>query len=157
MATCEKCLHNGVCSIWRAAEGRDASNYTVGGDGASGCRGFLDQSRFAEVPCQAGDTVWCISSRKVKKANVRSVHIERNATEVWMDFECDYDCMGCPFAAWAQSVDGDWDCQGEYGETAVTADYFGKTVFFTREEAENAFNQNNEKVLNQNKEERHVH
>ena len=133
METCKKCLHNGVCSIWRAAEGRDASNYTVGGAGASGCRGFLDQSRFAEVPCQAGDTVWCISSRKVKKATVRSVHIERNATEVWMDFECDYDCMGCPFAAWAQSVDGEWDCQGEYGETAVTADYFGKTVFFTKE------------------------
>lgn len=142
MATCKECLHNGVCSLWRAAEGQDASNYTVGG----GCREFLDQARFAEVPCRAGDTVWCISSRKVKKATVRAVHMERNVTEVWLDFECDYDCMGCPFAAWSQGVDGDWDCQGEYGETAVTADHFGKTVFFAREEAENTLNQMNGEI-----------
>lgn len=134
MATCKECLHNGVCSLWRAAEGQDASNYTAGG----GCREFLDQARFAEVPCKYGDTVWCVSKTKVVEATAFSTTVYKDELEVDLEFQCDTDCDNCPFADWSQSYCGEWSCSGEYGETMVKASDFGKWIFLTREEAEEA-------------------
>lgn len=110
MATCKECLHNGVCSLWRAAEGQDASNYTVGG----GCREFLDQARFAEVPCRVGDKVWAIRDFKGIKHPQEGIVSEMYFTkEMKLHIVVKYVARG----------------------------EFGKTVFFTREEAENALNQ----------------
>lgn len=47
-------------------------------------------------------------------------------------------CKGCPFDSWNQSWEGEWSCDGEYEDGAVKQREFGKTVFFTSEEAQAA-------------------
>lgn len=52
---CKECLHNAVCQMWRDQECQDASSFQL-----SGCNHFKDHSRFVELPCKVGDTVWYI-------------------------------------------------------------------------------------------------
>lgn len=121
MATCKECLHNGVCSLWRAAEGQDASNYTVGG----GCREFLDQARFAEVPCNLGDTVWVANLTKqiAYENKVHGIYIAGTGK-----------CANTIRLEYTNRL-------GEKSYRKFTWAQFGKTLFLTKEEAENALNQ----------------
>lgn len=118
MATCKECLHNGVCSLWRAAERQDASNYTVGG----GCREFLDKFRFAEVPCRVGDTVWVanLTKQMVYENKVHGIYIAgtgKCANTIRLEYT---------------------NCLGERSYRKFTWAQFGKTLFYTKEQAEAA-------------------
>jgi hypothetical protein len=53
MATCKDCIHNSVCSLWRAEEGQDAKLYAETLSG--GCAFFADKSRFVKLPIKVGD------------------------------------------------------------------------------------------------------
>lgn len=56
--TCKDCLHLEACKNMLEEMG-----YTVDGDGENAdqrCNDFTDKSRFVELPCKIGDTVWCI-------------------------------------------------------------------------------------------------
>ena len=53
-------------------------------------------------------------------------------------FDCDDDCSGCPFNSWRQDHDGEWSCDGEYGDGSVKQSDIGKNVFLSRESAEEA-------------------
>lgn len=111
MATCKDCIHNSVCELWRREEGQDAKFYDETEDGKCGC--FKDKSRFVELPCKVGNTLWIIVD-KIKvplEARVRSMVIGNNT----IDFNC--------------AVKG-------YFALTVNDEDFGETVFFTREEAE---------------------
>lgn len=90
-------------------------------------------------PCKPRDTVWCTSETKVVQATVDSItYNRRQECCVELDFRCEADCEGCPFADWSQSYSGEWVCSGEYGWTMVGGDSFGKTIFITEKEAEEA-------------------
>lgn len=90
-------------------------------------------------PCKVGDTVWCISETKVVAATVDSITYDRRQECcVELNFRCEADCEGCPFADWSQSYCGEWVCSGEYGCTTAGGESFGKTVFLSRKEAEEA-------------------
>lgn len=59
--------------------------------------------------------------------------------EYLVNFECGYNCDGCPFNSWErETVSDEYHCGGEYGDGSVSSKNFGKTVFLTREEAEKA-------------------
>jgi hypothetical protein len=53
-------------------------------------------------------------------------------------FDCDYCCEDCHFNGWAKDYSGEWTCYGEYGDGRIPFSEFGKTVFLTHKEAENA-------------------
>lgn len=53
MATCKECLHLPVCELLRSRGERDAASFQL-----SGCDHFKDRSRFVELPCNPGDTVY---------------------------------------------------------------------------------------------------
>lgn len=90
-------------------------------------------------PCKPRDTVWCTSETKVVQATVDSItYNRRQECCVELNFRCESDCEGCPFADWSQSYSGEWVCSGEYGWTMVGGDSFGKTIFITEKEAEEA-------------------
>ena len=110
---------------------------------AVGNRHMCENTRVTEIadyllangvivpPCMVGDTVYYISSTRVKEAVIDEIYIGKdNRMEFSLVFDCDKDCGSCPFV--------EWDCNSECGNTIWNAKYFGKTVFLTREEAEAA-------------------
>lgn len=56
MKTCENCIHHDLCSKY----------FYVG----ELCGGFKDKSKFIELPCSIGDTVWTIVHQKLSEAKV---------------------------------------------------------------------------------------
>lgn len=90
-------------------------------------------------PCKVGDTVYVISETRAKEAKVDGLQIDsRSHISIFVCFECDENCEGCPFEAWSQSYCGEWDCNNQYGFAEIKVDDFGKTVFLTKKEAEQA-------------------
>lgn len=94
-------------------------------------------------PCKANDKIFALGAEngvlQIKECTVDYLGFEdANSLEVRVMFECDDDCEGCYFSSWSQMHCGEWTCGGEYGEGVIPIDDFGKTVFLTREEAEQA-------------------
>ena len=90
-------------------------------------------------PCKVGDKLYAISNTRVKETEACEIYINKdNRMSFQIAFDCDEDCDGCPFEAWSQSYCGEWDCGGQYGDSMLVESDFGKTVFLTREEAEQA-------------------
>lgn len=92
--------------------------------------------------CKTGDTVYIVGDKKIVEAQIQDMCLlESNGDiELLVFFDCDDDCKGCPFNSWHQSHDGEWSCDGEYGDGSVKQSDIGKTVFLTCEAAEAALN-----------------
>ena len=88
-------------------------------------------------PCKVGDKLYAISENRIKECTCYEFMMHTELT-ICAEFNCDYDCKGCPFSHWAQDYSGEYSCHGEYGEHFFSLGDFGKTVFLTREEAEKA-------------------
>ena len=87
-------------------------------------------------PCKVGDKLYAISDKRIAECTCEEISIH-NEISIIADFNCDYDCNGCPFNAWKQDFHtGEYECGGEYGTWFFSLEDFGKTVFLTREEAE---------------------
>lgn len=103
MASCKDCLCGNVC----------IDRYVCGDRPA--CEHFKDRTRFVELPCKIGDTVYVIENNEI---------IEDFVDQIGIGYYCDGENI--------YQMDGiktDW--------------YFsdiGKTVFLTREEAERVLN-----------------
>ena len=122
MASCKDCVHADMCRFYTKelakakgiTLGKDIFEYFSSGDV---CEDFKDRSRFVELPCKVGDTVFVVEEiaeeRKIIKDHVETISIGYYADGVNI-----YQFDGI-------KTDG-------YFED------FGKTVFLTREEAEQA-------------------
>ena len=87
----------------------------------SGCKDFKDRSRFVELPCKVGDTVWFTTYGHIPtctEVNKISCNIGTNGLHSYFE---------------TQDFTGNTDYF--HGEA------FGKTVFLTREEAEAALSE----------------
>lgn len=110
--TCQDCIHYDVC--WRIKEVETGNpmitSYHI-------CRAFKDKSRFIELPCKVGDTVYKLLGNKIYE--MRAV-----AIPIMISNSCTH-----------LSV-----MSTNYRDAALTLELsdFGETVFLTREEAENA-------------------
>lgn len=96
-------------------------------------------------PCKVGDTVYVISETKIREAEIDEIHHYSKGLRIFVKFECDEDCEGCPFDAWYQTFCGEWDCNNIYGSAELAENEFGKTVFLSREDAEKALEERKEK------------
>lgn len=95
--------------------------------------------RLVVLPCKVGDTVYVIGTRRVIECCIDEAYLDdKNGIEYLVSFECDSDCDGCPFDSWRQDYSGEYSCDGEYGEGKIMGVNFWKTVFLTRQEAEEA-------------------
>ena len=112
--TCNDCIHYKVCKKTRIMN--PSHNY------AAECNDYNDRSRFVELPCKVGDTVFVVEEiaeeRKIIKDHVETIGIGYYADGVNI-----YQFDGI-------KTDG-------YFED------FGKNVFLTREEAEQALKERN--------------
>ena len=120
MATCKDCIHNSVCSLWRAEEGQDAKFYAETEDGK--CDFFKDKSRFVELPCKVGDVVYVLTSDSptgFEESRVKRMTLSNFSGGMTIKFK-----IPCVYDDWGKAF---WQFSSED---------FGKTVFLTREDAE---------------------
>lgn len=133
MATCKDCLHIGICP--------NLNHDTV----ADKCPDFKDRSRFVELPCKVGDTMYVWSATlptqrldmedseipavfpaivvSIRK-NTKSVWIKLRIYSRWLEQQYDEEC-----GLYEDGVD-------KWKYFTFPASAIGKTVFLTREEAE---------------------
>lgn len=106
MASCKDCLHVDICK-----------NRVIFGDMPI-CEHFKDRTRFVELPCKAGDTIYEIIERK-RNGKWNKVVVERvvNGIEIGR---------------------GGFMTVRSGTTVIVFLSNLGKTVFLTKEEAEKA-------------------
>lgn len=101
---CENCLSKNVCRWYENGEGK---NLCCADDFP--CPEHKPKSRFVELPCEVGSTVYYISFGKVYKGKCHAITIHKDSVQVHL-----YD------------FDGD------------NASYSSKDIYVSKEEAENA-------------------
>ena len=89
------------------------------------CSAYKDRSRFVELPCKIGDTVYSIYKGDIEAHIVNRLEF----CTVGNNSECQ-DYFGT-----AEGID---DCDENFSFINFTKATFGKTVFLTREAAEQA-------------------
>lgn len=105
MATCKDCLHYEICEFLETETGIPNDINDID------CQFFTDKSRFVELPCKIGDTVWCIRNFHGHKHAQEGIVSEMNFTKE-MKLQIVVKYVGCGF--------------------------WGEKIFATREEAEAA-------------------
>ena len=118
MASCKECIHFDRC---KGLYKFDRLQKAV----SKGCSYFKDRSRFVELPCKIGDTVYSIYKGDIEAHIVNRLEF----CTVGNNSECQ-DYFGT-----AGGID---DCDENFSFINFTKATFGKTAFFTREEAERA-------------------
>lgn len=98
---------------------------------------WLRENGVIVPPCKVGDTVYI----KNHEITINEVFLGEELLFSTY-FDCDWvmeniGCEDCPFADWEQSYEGEWDCRSR-GWFSFAEKDIGKTVFLTREEAEQA-------------------
>lgn len=114
MTTCKDCLHNEACNMALDAAGFFSDDIEEILN-AIKCPNFADKSRFVELPCKVGDTVYSVET-------TFNVPIEGKIYEI---------CFRSGILCFKVARKG-------YFSLGFLEDYIGKTIFFTREEAEAA-------------------
>ena len=119
MASCNDCVHVGVCSKknLHVAVGMNITPRFKYERIEQECEHFKDRARFVELPCMVGDTVYVIENIAGEEKIIQD-HVETLGIGYYADGINIYQFDGV-------KTDG-------YFED------FGKTVFLTREEAEQA-------------------
>ena len=69
MASCKDCLHSNVC---------------LESDKDLICKDFKDSSRFVELPCKVGDTVFSSALGKILEDKITNINIYDNGTRVFL-------------------------------------------------------------------------
>lgn len=109
MATCKDCLHVDAC---------------LESDKDLICRDYKDSSRFVELPCKVGDTVYIIARISGKEEIIQD-SVESFTISSFVD--------NTPIILFDGIETCDWDSSD-----------FGKQVFLTKEEAEQALAKQNQ-------------
>ena len=109
MASCKECIHFDRC---KGLYKFDRLQKAV----SKGCSYFRDRSRFVELPCKAGDTVYSVHGHPDYGYKIEAL----------------------------QAQDVALICSSGELSYSKRLNYFGKTVFLTREEAEQALKEREE-------------
>lgn len=74
MATCKDCLHLEACVYLLRVIGFDVSKDQNREGADKRCSAFTDKSRFAELPCRVGDTVYYLGG--IRKKHIKTAVVE---------------------------------------------------------------------------------
>lgn len=123
MATCKECLHWKVCNEYRGAFWGHKAQYSspIINASADSCIFYKDRSRFVEPPCEVGDTVY-ILGKEIFCDEIDEISIEKLS-----------DGILC-FRAYCKELKISFDLKD-----------FGTIAFLTKEEAEQALKEKEEK------------
>lgn len=113
MASCKDCLCEIVCKY------NDGVNEYCKGN----CPHFKDRTRFVELLCKVGDTVYFATKDRFSSATIDEITITENGMQFyWLQYDKSYEITEI------------WD-DGTFSDKDI-----GKTVFLTPEAAEKALN-----------------
>lgn len=122
MATCKECIHFDVCD---ALEANGISKIYP-----SQCGCYKPKSRFIELPCEVGQTVYRVmGDKRIKQP------YEYKVIGIW--WPADKDCNNAHLVRY---VGGMFD-----SSRSVPLSEFGRIIFLTKEEAEKALEERNKK------------
>lgn len=117
---CKNCVHYSLCNY------EEICHYDIDNiKNAKDCSFFKARSQFVELPCKVGDTVYSIYKGDIEAHVVNRLEF----CTVGNNSECQ-DYFGT-----AEGID---DCDENFSFINFTKATFGKTVFLTRKEAEQA-------------------
>ena len=113
--TCKDCIHYDVCVIVEHRLREDEDYLTE-----FGCSDFKPKSRYIELPCAVGDTVWWLTTANWQRTEWKIVEVRVSMLQ--------------------QKADKSWKIRLTHLSSVfdITTDQLGKTVFLSREEAEKA-------------------
>ena len=123
--TCKDCIHYEACHDMYYEEHATRHFDPEKHNAEKECGYFKDRSRFVELPCKIGDTVYSIYKGDIEAHIVNRLEF----CTVGNNSECQ-DYFGT-----AEGID---DCDENFSFINFTKATFGKTVFLTREAAEQA-------------------
>ena len=116
MASCNECLHKEACNHWLQKD-----NKHLGAVEGFICEHFNDRTRFIELPCKVGDTVYFATKDRFNSATIDEITITENGMQFyWLQYDKSYEITEI------------WD-DGTFSDKDI-----GKTVFLTPEAAEKA-------------------
>jgi hypothetical protein len=120
MATCKDCLHYEACKRFNEIRTNVIDESKRGAENL--CELYADKSRFVELPCKVGDTVWYLNPvHEICEALVESVEFNLYTNpQTWISVKY--------YSEWF----------GEHRLKSRIDMLLNKTVFLTREEAEAA-------------------
>lgn len=123
MAKCKDCIHREACMKFNKVR-VEVLEKTASRGADELCDTFADKSRYIKLPCKVGDTVYVLTSDSptgIEESRVKTMLLQEMpyGTTIKIIVPCIYD---------------DWG--GDYN--TFYPNYFGKTVFLTKEEAEAA-------------------
>ena len=104
--TCKECIHYEICEEQDAILGEKTIDEIVGVE--NHCEHFKPKSRFVELPCEVGQTVYQCDGVRIYESTIRQIVYDTNTIA--------------------------------FDERAI-----GKTVFLSREKAENALRERSKK------------
>ena len=124
--TCKDCIHDVVCE-YRARQFKEnglETNHGTFSNAEKICAGFKDKSRYIELPCKVGDTAYTVvfKSKFIRSAKVVGFHLGKFPTlrgHARKEYLVCYSNNSCVLSH-------------------IDIEQIGKTVFFSREEAEKA-------------------
>lgn len=118
MTSCKECICEIVCKY------NDGVNEYCKGN----CPHFKDRTRFVELPCKVGDTVYFATKDRFNSATIDEITITENGMQFyWLQYDKSYEITEI------------WD-DGTFSDKDI-----GKTVFLTREAAEKALEEREQK------------
>lgn len=117
MASCNDCIHSECCFM------QYGKTEALKWQSQLGCKNFKDRSRFVELPCKVGDKIYVPTRNFVSEYEISYFHIGKQG--MWFNSDV-IDGIS------TRLRNGDFDD-------------IGKTVFLTREEAEQALKERDEK------------
>ena len=113
---CKNCIKADVCKIAKEFKKEPADGMYI-----EGCEHFKDRSKFVELPCKVGDTVYFATKDRFNSATIDEITITENGMQFyWLQYDKSYEITEI------------WD-DGTFSDKDI-----GKTVFLTRESVEKA-------------------
>ena len=121
MMLCKDCVHYEVCKdyVESALDGLQYNDSQMNGDD---CEFFKDRSRFVELPCKVGDTVY-FNNVHLRYAKVIAIYIDASGGMFDLDVVTNIETV----AGYEHFINKDY-----------TFEDIGKRLFLTKEAAEQA-------------------
>ena len=121
--TCKNCVHMHVCGYRQTMD--------IGNEHANHCKDFQDRSRFVELPCKAGDTLYA-NDTDIQSARVMALYIDQSGGM----FDLDITKYVKTGIGYKHEVSTDY-----------TFEDIGKRLFLTKKEAEQALKEREKNVF----------
>lgn len=122
MASCKDCIHEKVCNYFDG---------DLNEEGAEKCVYFKDLSRFVELPCKVGNTLYMFNRNK---SNIQEMMLDKPEIRCHCVKDDEFSCC-MPICNDKENGICAYRFHFDFSE-------IGKTIFLTREEAEQALKEN---------------